>query len=141
MRTLFYSTALALILALPAGYASANTATDTNADTSYNQNQTDQATGEQASSVQLEPSKVRSVQQALNQKGYNTGGVDGQWGQQTAQAVMKFQKANGLQPTGQPDNQTLQALNITPENPGNNQDVNQDTGTGNNGDQDNSGTE
>lgn len=140
MRTLLYTTALSLILALPAGYASANTATGTNANSGTSTSASGQTASSQ-SSVGLSSSKIRSVQQALNKKGYNTGSVDGQWGQQTAQAVVKFQKANGLQPTGQPDPQTLQALNITP---GSSQDMGtgNDTGNTNSNDQGNqSGTE
>jgi peptidoglycan hydrolase-like protein with peptidoglycan-binding domain len=46
------------------------------------------------------PATVRQIQQAMNRAGYDVGNVDGQWGQQTSQAVQNFQRAQGLEPTG-----------------------------------------
>ncbi len=57
------------------------------------------------------PEEVQRVQAALNQKGERVK-VDGVWGPQTAEAVRDFQKKNGLQPSGQLDDQTLQKLNV-----------------------------
>jgi peptidoglycan hydrolase-like protein with peptidoglycan-binding domain len=48
----------------------------------------------------VSPATVRQVQQTLNNAGYSMGQVDGQWGQQTVEAVMDYQRANGLEPTG-----------------------------------------
>ena len=56
---------------------------------------------------------VRSVQQSLNQKGYDAGAVDGRWGANTESAVRQFQEANGLAPTGNLDPQTLSALGVS----------------------------
>ena len=56
---------------------------------------------------------VRSVQQSLNQKGYDAGAVDGRWGSNTESAVRQFQEANGLAPTGSLDPQTLSALGVS----------------------------
>jgi len=55
---------------------------------------------------------VRSVQQALNDKGYNAGSVDGQWGPATEDAVKRFQQSAGLPPTGELERPTLVALGV-----------------------------
>jgi phage tail tape-measure protein len=55
---------------------------------------------------------VRSVQQALNDRGYNAGPVDGQMGPSTRDAITRFQQAQGLPQTGEPDSTTLSALGI-----------------------------
>ena len=65
-------------------------------------------------SSQYESGLVRSVQQALNDKGYNAGAVDGQWGPATEDAVRKFQRASGLPDTGQLERPTLNALGVAP---------------------------
>jgi hypothetical protein len=57
---------------------------------------------------------VRSVQQALNDKGYNAGSVDGQWGPATEDAVRRFQQASGLPQTGELGRSTLVALGVAP---------------------------
>jgi peptidoglycan hydrolase-like protein with peptidoglycan-binding domain len=62
--------------------------------------------------LQLSPSTVRQIQQALNQKGYDPGNVDGQWGPETQEAVRNFQQAQGLEPTGQPNARTMSQLGI-----------------------------
>lgn len=69
---------------------------------------------EQSAQIQMTSETVRQVQQALQGEGYSPGMVDGIWGQQTASALRNFQQANGLQPTGQPDMQSLQQLGVTP---------------------------
>jgi phage tail tape-measure protein len=60
-----------------------------------------------------DPSVVRSVQQSLNERGYNAGPVDGQWGPSTEGAVREFQQANGLAQTGDINAQTLSALGVS----------------------------
>ena len=62
--------------------------------------------GQQYSSAQ-----VRQAQQALNQRGFPVR-EDGRWGPQTTSAVRQFQQSQGLQPTGQLNQQTAQALGI-----------------------------
>lgn len=59
-----------------------------------------------------ETGTVRSVQQALNERGFNAGQVDGQWGPNTEDALRQFQQSKGLAPTGNLDQRTLDALNI-----------------------------
>ena len=66
------------------------------------------------SSGRYDAGLVRRVQQALNDKGYNAGSVDGQWGRSTEDAVRKFQGASGLPQTGGLENSTLTALGVAP---------------------------
>ncbi len=53
---------------------------------------------------------VAALQTKLKELGYFTGTVDGQYGSATAQAVMKFQRANGLTADGVAGTQTLTRL-------------------------------
>jgi murein L,D-transpeptidase YcbB/YkuD len=55
---------------------------------------------------------VRSAQAALNDKGYNVGSVDGQWGPNTQSAVRQFQADRGLTQSGTLDSSTLAALGV-----------------------------
>jgi hypothetical protein len=59
-----------------------------------------------------DPSLVRSVQQALAQRGYNAGPVDGQWGPNTESALREFQQSRGLPQTGGLNQPTLSALGV-----------------------------
>jgi Putative peptidoglycan binding domain len=65
-------------------------------------------------SSHYESGLVRSVQQALNDKGYNAGPTDGQWGPATEDAVRRFQRSTGLPETGQLERSTLDALGVAP---------------------------
>lgn len=56
---------------------------------------------------------VRRVQQKLKQYGYFSGTVDGQFGQKTYDAVVWFQKKNGLKADGVVGDSTAAALGIT----------------------------
>ena len=58
-------------------------------------------------------STIRSVQQALNDRGYNAGPVDGQWGAATRDAVKRFQQVTGLPATGELGRPTLAALGVS----------------------------
>ena len=64
-------------------------------------------------SSRYDPALVRNVQQALNDKGYNAGSVDGQWGPATEEAVKRFQQAAGLPQTGELERPTLAALGVS----------------------------
>jgi hypothetical protein len=55
-------------------------------------------------------SAVRSLQQQLNRAGFNTGGVDGDYGTRTLRAVKAFQRARGLDVDGKVGPDTLRAL-------------------------------
>jgi peptidoglycan hydrolase-like protein with peptidoglycan-binding domain len=57
---------------------------------------------------------VRQVQEALNKAGYNVGYVDGIWGPATQSALRDFQRAKGLEPTGEMDQDVVLALGLSP---------------------------
>jgi hypothetical protein len=56
---------------------------------------------------------VRSVQSSLNQRGYDAGAVDGEFGPSTQNALRQFQRSNGLADSGSLDESTLRALGIS----------------------------
>lgn len=56
--------------------------------------------------------EVRSIQSRLKEWGYYKGSVDGVYGQQTKNAVIKFQKKNGLKADGIAGNATLAAIGL-----------------------------
>jgi len=68
--------------------------------------------GTRSASAPATSPTVRMAQQALNDRGYNAGAIDGVWGPGTADAVRRFQQAQGLAPTGALDSQTLSALGV-----------------------------
>jgi peptidoglycan hydrolase-like protein with peptidoglycan-binding domain len=57
--------------------------------------------------------RVRQLQQALNDRGYNAGPVDGVWGPQTRSGVRDWQRANNQTATGRPSDQMLSELNVS----------------------------
>jgi Putative peptidoglycan binding domain/YMGG-like Gly-zipper len=66
-----------------------------------------------ATSVTYGSPVVRSAQQALNDKGYSVGTVDGMMGPNTESAVRQFQQLRGLPQTGTLDSATLAALGVS----------------------------
>ncbi len=56
------------------------------------------------------PTGLRRLQQALEKKGFKTAAADGRWTDDTADAVKRFQEANGLDATGRLDPTTIRAL-------------------------------
>ena len=57
--------------------------------------------------------EVRQIQARLRNWGYYSGNIDGIFGTQTKNAVIAFQKANGLTPDGIAGKKTLAALGIS----------------------------
>jgi hypothetical protein len=55
---------------------------------------------------------VREAQQALQQKGFDVGPIDGVMGPKTSAALREFQQAEGLKSSGRLYQQTLSALNV-----------------------------
>jgi len=55
-------------------------------------------------------SMTRMVQEALTEKGFDPGPVDGMWGSKTKAAVIKFQESAGLTANGQIDGPTRSGL-------------------------------
>lgn len=63
--------------------------------------------------IYVSPAGVRQVQQALNQKGYDVGSVDGKWKADTSKAAKHFQQAQGIEPNGQLDANLIAALGLS----------------------------
>jgi hypothetical protein len=57
------------------------------------------------------PETIRALQRALSTKGFNPGSVDGQLGPSTMDAVLAFQRSEGLA-TGELTLQTLNKLGV-----------------------------
>jgi len=57
---------------------------------------------------------VRAAQQALQDKGYDVGPIDGIMGPKTQAAIRGFQQKEGIQASGQLDARTRSALNVGP---------------------------
>ena len=55
---------------------------------------------------------VISVQQALARLGYYRGRIDGSAGRGTREAIMRFERRNGMPITGQISSRLLRALNV-----------------------------
>ena len=53
---------------------------------------------------------IKSLQRELKRAGYDPGVPDGKMGRATREALRRFQEANGLPPTGNPDIPTLTKL-------------------------------
>lgn len=60
--------------------------------------------------------EVSQIQSVLKDEGYYTGSIDEIFGTKTKNAVIAFQKANGLTADGIVGSATLSALNITQSN-------------------------
>lgn len=76
---------------------------------SQSQSMQRQQDGSQAQSSDM----VRKAQQALKEKGFDPGPVDGMMGPRTQQAIKQFQESQAnLKPTGKLDQQTLAALGV-----------------------------
>ena len=65
-----------------------------------------------ADALFVDANAVAKAQKALTDRGFRTGGVDGRMGPQTQAALVNFQRAEKLQPTGKLDRPTLLALGI-----------------------------
>ena len=68
---------------------------------------------ETLSKVGSRGTEVKQIQLRLQELGYNPGKADGIYGEQTKQAVVKFQRDNGLAQDGIAGPNTLKALGIT----------------------------
>ena len=58
--------------------------------------------------------KVEAVQEALTERGFEPGKIDGAMGSRTRRALRKFQSSVGLPPTGEIDAATIAALGLEP---------------------------
>ena len=73
------------------------------------QMQTGTMTGQ--SPMGMDAETVRELQQALNEAGHDIQ-IDGIWGPETESAVRMFQQEQGIEATGEPDEQTLSMLGV-----------------------------
>ncbi len=64
-------------------------------------------------SLGMRGEEVRKLQQALTDNGYDTGGIDGIYGEKTKNAVIKYQRDNGLKADGIAGAETLARLGIS----------------------------
>lgn len=71
-----------------------------------------QQSAEVVSPNTLSEGEVKAIQQALNEKGFHAGNVDGIWGPETRTALRNFQEQENMQASGQLDRQTLSALDV-----------------------------
>ncbi len=72
---------------------------------------TDHAQRRVVSLGHLDPqSEIRGLQQRLNNMGFHCGAEDADLARKTREALEAFQQAHGLEPTGEPDEATLEAL-------------------------------
>jgi membrane-bound lytic murein transglycosylase B len=62
--------------------------------------------------TELTRTRLEAVQQALNERGYDSGDVDGRLGPATRRAIRDFQRAEGLPADGFPDPALLTALGV-----------------------------
>lgn len=58
------------------------------------------------------PDRINEIQGALAKKGFYAGEPTGKWNDDSAEAMKKFQAANGLTPNGRYDALTLQKLGL-----------------------------
>jgi hypothetical protein len=70
------------------------------------------AAGAVGAPVNLSRDQIRQAQIILKQKGFDVGDLDGKLGPRTRKALMAYQRQQGLQATGQMDQQTVSALGI-----------------------------
>jgi hypothetical protein len=70
------------------------------------------APGAVGGAVNLSREQIRQAQTILKQKGFDVGDIDGKLGPRTRKALMAYQQQQGLQATGQIDQQTITALGI-----------------------------
>ena len=75
-------------------------------------NENSNQNGSQNTVENLSEGEMRRIQQALEQKGFKVGPLDGKLGPMTKRALSQFQRKQGLRETGTPDEQTLAALGI-----------------------------
>ena len=66
--------------------------------------------GESDLTVSTDPELIAELQRALTRAGYDPGTPDGTYGQNTEEAVVAFQQANGLSPDGIVGPETADAL-------------------------------
>ncbi|HEY6292657.1 MAG TPA: peptidoglycan-binding domain-containing protein [Terriglobia bacterium] len=64
--------------------------------------------------MQIDPTRVENIQQALTGAGIFHGAPTGRWDAETREAMSRFQAANGFGATGLPDAKSLMKLGLGP---------------------------
>lgn len=72
--------------------------------------------GQSPGPADLDPAAIRMIQQSLSRHGFEVRAADGIWGDRTVSALRDFQRAQGIEPLGEPDVHTLAALGLLPRN-------------------------
>jgi len=103
--------ALPFAISVPAA-AQQNSAKPNAPQSAQQQSQAQPMQPNEQSQENLSSNQIRQAQQALDQKGFNAGRADGKLGPETKQALQSFQQSQGLQVTGQLDQQTMAKLGI-----------------------------
>jgi peptidoglycan hydrolase-like protein with peptidoglycan-binding domain len=62
--------------------------------------------------MQKDSQSVMQIQEKLKQQGFDVGEADGKWGPKTAEALKDFQEKEGLQASGELDQETLDKLGV-----------------------------
>ena len=68
--------------------------------------------GQKKSAAKISQSDMQKVEQALKEKGYDPGTVDGKADAKTQQAIRDYQSKNKLDVTGSMDPRTAESLDI-----------------------------
>ncbi len=142
MRTMYLAAVASMaFLALPAavqarsqGGAASQSNVQAQQGKLQSQNQVDAQ--QPMSPAQLDRARVKQIQQALDQKGFNAGKTDGIWGPKSRSALRQFQRNKNLQANGKVDQSTLSALGVqfagNQQGPGNSANPPSTTGSGSN---------
>ncbi len=111
MQRILLATAAAAALAFPAVAQQSNQGGMPQSGQGMTQSQSGQQQ-QRISASNLNESQIRQIQQALNQKGFSSGSVDGVWGPETQSALRNFQQAQNMSASGELDMQTVSALGL-----------------------------
>jgi Putative peptidoglycan binding domain len=99
---------------------------------SYDRNQAGQRMHDSGTQVSnLEKEKKKEIEQALQNKGFEPGAVDGVIDSQTQSAISQFQRDKNLPATGTVDEQTAKQLGVEMMPPSSEERSNQRSGSGN----------
>lgn len=110
MKAYLLATAAALVLSVPALAAGQGQTTGAAQQTQYQQSGMQNA--QHISPSALSQDEVKKIQQALTDRGFSAGELDGQWGPQTQQALTEFRSQQNLSAADDLDRETLSALGV-----------------------------
>ncbi|OGW49164.1 MAG: hypothetical protein A2078_04325 [Nitrospirae bacterium GWC2_57_9] len=96
-----------------AGFAVAQQSGSPESDPAMQQSQSGSEQQMSQGAMTQDPATVKQVQQALSNQGFDPGPADGKWGSKSQGALKKFQQSQGMQASGQLDQQTLASLGVS----------------------------